>query len=52
MIVQQHPTAERVAGFRAWLALGYCPVKGSRAIRIWAPAHPAARATGLARRRR
>jgi antirestriction protein ArdC len=40
MILQQHPTAERVAGFRAWLALGYCPVKGSRAIRIWAPCPP------------
>ena len=43
MIVQQHPTAERVAGFRAWLALGYCPVKGSRAIRIWAPSPPGKR---------
>lgn len=40
MILAQHPTAERVAGFRAWLALGYCPVKGSRAIRIWAPCPP------------
>ena len=44
MIIQQHPTAERVAGFRAWLALGYCPVKGSRAIRIWAPCPPGKRA--------
>jgi hypothetical protein len=43
MILQQHPTAERVAGFRAWLALGYCPVKGSRAIRIWAPCPPSQR---------
>ena len=44
MILQQHPTAERVAGFRAWLALGYCPVKGTRAIRIWAPCPPSKRA--------
>jgi hypothetical protein len=43
MILQQHPTAERVAGFRAWLELGYCPVKGSRAIRIWAPCPPGKR---------
>ncbi len=40
LILSQHPTAERVAGFRAWLALGYCPVKGSKAIRIWAPCPP------------
>ncbi len=40
MILSQHPTAERVAGFRAWLTLGYCPVKGSTAIRIWAPCPP------------
>jgi antirestriction protein ArdC len=26
-----------VAGFRAWLRLGYCVTKGSKAIRIWAP---------------
>ena len=40
LILSQHPTAERVAGFKAWLALGYCPVKGSKAIRIWAPCPP------------
>jgi N-terminal domain of anti-restriction factor ArdC len=44
MILEQHPTAERVAGFRAWLALGYCPAKGSRAICIWAPCAPSKRA--------
>jgi hypothetical protein len=44
MILQEHPSAERVAGFRAWLALGYCPMKGSRAIRIWAPCPPGKRA--------
>ena len=37
LIAMQHPTAERVAGFRAWLSLGYCVRKGERAIRIWAP---------------
>src|SRR3954469_988568 len=31
------PGATFVAGFRAWLKLGYCPVKGSKAIRIMAP---------------
>jgi hypothetical protein len=34
LIVSQHPTAERVAGFRAWLELGYCVTKGSKGIRI------------------
>ncbi len=43
LIVHQHPTAQRVAGFRAWLDLGYCPVKSSRAIRIWAPCPPSKR---------
>jgi hypothetical protein len=40
LILSQHPTAERVAGFKAWLALGWCPVRGSKAIRIWAPCPP------------
>ena len=40
MILSQHPTAERVAGFRAWLELGYCVTRGSTAIRIWAPCPP------------
>jgi hypothetical protein len=31
------PEATFVAGFRAWLKLGYCPRKGSKAIRIMAP---------------
>lgn len=31
------PQATFVAGFKTWLKLGYCPVKGSRAIRIIAP---------------
>src|SRR4051794_35002032 len=31
------PEATFVAGFRAWLELGYCVCKGERAIRIMAP---------------
>src|SRR3954447_5540612 len=31
------PQATFVAGFRAWLQLGYCVRKGERAIRIMAP---------------
>ena len=42
-ILQQHPSATRVAGFRAWLDLGWCVTKGSRAIRIWAPCPPSQR---------
>jgi antirestriction protein ArdC len=40
LIAMQHPTAERVAGFRAWLKLGYCVQKGETSIRIWAPCPP------------
>jgi antirestriction protein ArdC len=36
----QKPEATRVAGFRAWLRLGYCVRKGERAIRIWCPCPP------------
>ncbi len=43
MILQQHPSATRVAGFRAWLELGWCVTKGSTAIRIWAPCPPSKR---------
>ena len=43
LILHQHPTAQRVAGFRAWLNLGYCPMKGSKAISIWAPCPPTKR---------
>jgi hypothetical protein len=32
-----------VAGFRAWLKLGYCVTKGSTGIRIWAPCPPSRR---------
>jgi len=40
LIAMQHPTAERVAGFHAWLKLGYCVRKGETGIRIWAPCPP------------
>ena len=40
LIYMQHPTAGCVAGFHAWLKLGYCVTKGSTAIRIWAPCPP------------
>jgi hypothetical protein len=40
LIISQHETAERVAGFRAWLKLGYAVQRGSRGIRIWAPCPP------------
>ena len=40
LILWQHPTAARVAGFRAWLKLGYAVQKGQAAIRIWAPCPP------------
>ena len=35
------PTRRRVAGFRAWLALGYCVRKGEHCrIRVWARCEP------------
>jgi hypothetical protein len=35
------PSATRVAGFKAWLRLGYCVRRGERAvIRIWMPVPP------------
>lgn len=40
LIAMQRPSAERVAGFRAWLKLGYCVRKGETGIRIWAPCPP------------
>jgi antirestriction protein ArdC len=36
----QHPTATHVAGFRAWLKLGYAVKRGEKAIRIWVPIPP------------
>jgi antirestriction protein ArdC len=44
MIALQDPAATRVAGFRAWLALGYCVRKGETSrIRIWARCEPSKR---------
>jgi antirestriction protein ArdC len=40
LIAMQRPDATRVAGFRAWLKLGYCVRRGERAIRIWVPIAP------------
>lgn len=40
LIAMQRPDATRVAGFRAWLALGYCVRRGEKAIRIWTPIPP------------
>src|SRR3954468_19781460 len=41
LIALQDPQATRVAGFRAWLALGYCVRKGETArIRVWARCEP------------
>jgi antirestriction protein ArdC len=40
LIAMQRPTATRVAGFTAWLKLGYCVSRGETAIRIWTPCPP------------
>ncbi len=40
LIAMQRPTATRVAGFRAWQALGYAVQRGEKAIRIWVPIPP------------
>jgi antirestriction protein ArdC len=40
LIAMQKPDATRVAGFRAWLALGYCVRRGETALRIFAPCPP------------
>ena len=41
LIALQDPRATHVAGFRAWLRLGYCVKRGeSSHIRVWAPCPP------------
>jgi antirestriction protein ArdC len=40
LIAMQRPSATRVAGFHAWLQLGYRVSRGEKAIRIWAPCPP------------
>jgi hypothetical protein len=37
LVAMSCPEATFVAGFKAWLALGYCVRKGEKAIRIIAP---------------
>jgi antirestriction protein ArdC len=44
LIAHQCPDATHVAGFRAWLKLGYCVRKGQHALRIWAPMPPSKKA--------
>lgn len=44
LIAQQMPDATRVAGFKAWLALGYCVRRGEQSIRIWGPMPPSKKA--------
>ena len=44
LVAFQCPEATRVAGFRAWLELGYCVRKGEKALRIWAPVPPSKKA--------
>jgi hypothetical protein len=36
LLAMQKPDATRVAGFKAWLALGYCVRRGEKALRIFA----------------
>lgn len=40
LIAMQMPEATRVAGFTAWLKLGYAVQRGETGIWIWAPCHP------------
>ena len=40
LIAMQAPDATRVAGFRAWLQLGYAVRPGESAIKIWMPLAP------------
>jgi antirestriction protein ArdC len=40
LIAMQRPEATYVAGFRAWLRLGYAVKRGEKAIRIWVPIPP------------
>jgi antirestriction protein ArdC len=46
LISMQRPDASCVAGFRAWLKLGYCVRRGERAIRIWVPIAPSRKQLG------
>jgi antirestriction protein ArdC len=43
LIAFQMPEATRVAGFKAWLKLGYAVRRGEHGILIWAPCRPSRR---------
>src|SRR3954462_3684019 len=43
LISMQCPRATMVAGFRAWLKLGYVVRRGETALRIWVPMPPSKR---------
>lgn len=43
LIAHQRADASHVAGFRAWLKLGYTVRRGEHALRIWAPCPPSNR---------
>jgi antirestriction protein ArdC len=40
LLAMQKPDATRVAGFKAWLAMGYCVRRGETALKIFAPCPP------------
>src|SRR3954466_13915567 len=40
LLAMKKPDATRVAGFKAWLALGYCVRRGETALKIFAPCPP------------
>src|SRR5881397_2480501 len=40
LLAMQNPNATRVAGFKAWLAMGYCVRRGETALKIFAPCPP------------
>ena len=44
LILQQKPDAAIVAGFKAWLELGYCVQKGARKLWLWHPVPPSKQA--------
>jgi hypothetical protein len=52
LIALQKPDATRVAGFRAWLRLGYAVRRGERSIKIWVPIPPSKQKLGVAGQRR
>jgi antirestriction protein ArdC len=43
LLAMQAPDATFVAGFRAWLKLGYVVRRGERALKLWVPMKPSAK---------